>query len=69
MWLYRNLDLFREASVDFINNRIDNILNHNKDYINQFQEVKKGVYDILKSMDVHETNPDFDITKFIVKEE
>jgi hypothetical protein len=58
-----------EASVDFINNRIDNILNHNKDYINQFQEVKKGVYDILKSMDVHETNPDFDITKFIVKEE
>jgi hypothetical protein len=58
-----------EASVDFINNRIDNILNYNKDYINQFQEVKKGVYDILKSMDVHETNPDFDITKFIVKEE
>lgn len=58
-----------EASIDFINNRVDNILNHNKDYINQFQEVKKEVYDIIKSMDVHETNPDFDITKFIIKEE
>lgn len=56
-----------EASVDFINNRIMSILNHNKDYINQYQEVKKEVYDIIKSMDVHEANPDFDITKFVIE--
>lgn len=58
-----------EASIDFIYNRLNNILNFNKEYINQYQEVKKQVYDIIKSMAVHENVEDFDITKFIIKEE
>lgn len=58
-----------EASIDFIYNRLSNILNFNKEYVNQYQEVKKQIYDIIKSMDVHESEPDFDITKFIIKEE
>ena len=58
-----------EASVDFLNNRIEQILEHNKEYVNQYQEVKQSVYDIIKSMDVHESHPDFDITKFVIKEQ
>jgi hypothetical protein len=58
-----------EASVDFINNRLVNFINYNKDYVNQYQEVKQEIYDIIKAMEVHENNPDFNITKFIIKEE
>lgn len=58
-----------EASVDFITNRMENMLNYNKKYVDQYQTVKKEIYDIIKSMDVHDFEPDFDITKFIIKEE
>lgn len=58
-----------EASVDFLNTRLNNFINYNKDYVNQYHEVKKEIYDIIKSMGVDEVEPDFNITKFIIKEE
>lgn len=57
-----------EASVDFLNTRLMNFINYNKDYVKEFQEVKQSVYDIIKAMEVHEQHVDFDITKFIIKE-